>query len=69
MAEEMKLQKPVGEWMDGWVGGGKSQFKDYLQQSKINKNVVFIRIQGRPEKVQKQRSRHFLSILARKTGD
>jgi hypothetical protein len=26
-------------WMDGWVGGCKSRFKDCLQQSKIAENV------------------------------
>ena len=30
---EIALKKSM--WMDGWVGGGKSCFKDCLQQSKI----------------------------------
>jgi hypothetical protein len=25
----------MGGWLDGWVGGSKSRFKDCLQQSKI----------------------------------
>ena len=27
-------------WMGGWVGGGKSCYKDYLQQSKIQINII-----------------------------
>ena len=29
-------------WMDGWVGGGKSRFKDCLQQSKRSFQVSYL---------------------------
>ena len=31
---DQAVQKCVLGWMDRWVGGGKSHFKDCLQQSK-----------------------------------
>ena len=33
---QQSCKKMVGIWMDGWMGGRKSQFKDCLQQSIIN---------------------------------
>ena len=32
---KVKIQRWVDVWVNGWVGGGKSRFKDCLQQSKI----------------------------------
>jgi hypothetical protein len=32
----------MGGWMDGWMGGSKSRFKDCLQQSKMIGNVISI---------------------------
>jgi hypothetical protein len=32
----------VPRWMDGWVGGCKSRFKDCLQQSKISSKLYHI---------------------------
>ena len=36
---QKKSSERVGRWMERWVGGGKSCFKDCLQQSKICRKI------------------------------